>query len=110
MNFVMNNFWPDCNFCRVGQNSQTTLEFKVVNSPKNLNSCLFSLKEIEQNKGSNSSSRTASEEKNDRNKHEKKSRIHLDTQLHQLVNQFHSLNVGDDDHYKVSRIRFHIDG
>jgi hypothetical protein len=46
-----------------------------VNSPtqKNLDTCLLSLKDIEQNKGSNSSSRIACEEKN--------SGIHLDAQL-----------------------------
>jgi len=44
-----------------------------VNSPtkKNLDPCFLSLKEIEQNKRSNSSSRTACEEKNDGNKNEK---------------------------------------
>jgi hypothetical protein len=52
-----------------------------VNSPtqKNLDSCLLSLNEIEQNKGLNSSSRTVLEENNDKNKNEKKIGIHLDT-------------------------------
>jgi hypothetical protein len=70
-----------------------------VNSPtqKNLDTCFLYLKEIEQNKCLNSSSKTACEEKNDGNKNEKKSGIHFDTQLDQLVNQSHSPNTGDDD-------------
>jgi len=53
-----------------------------VNSPtqKNRDPWLLSLKEIEQNKHSNFSSRTAREKKNDGNKNEKKSRLHPDTQ------------------------------
>jgi len=45
-----------------------------VNSPtqKNLDPCLLYLKEIEQNKHSNSSSKIAREENNDGNKNEKK--------------------------------------
>jgi len=83
-----------------------------VNSPtqKNLDPCLLSLKEIKQNKHSNSSSSTACEKKNDGNKKEKKSRLHPDTQLDQLVNQSHSPDGGDDDDDdEASRIRFHID-
>jgi hypothetical protein len=62
-----------------------------VNSPtqKNFDLCLFYIKEIKQNKHSNSRSRTAREEKIDGNKNEKKLGIHLDTQLYQLVNQSH---------------------
>jgi len=82
-----------------------------VNSPtqKNLDPCLFLKKEIEQNKHSNSSSRTACEEKNDGNKNEKKLGLHLDTQLDQLVNQSHSPDGGHDDDDEASKIRFHID-
>jgi hypothetical protein len=45
-----------------------------VNSPtqKNLDPCLLHLKEIEQNKGSNSSSRTTHEKINDKNKNKNK--------------------------------------
>jgi hypothetical protein len=62
-----------------------------VNSPaqKNFDLCLLYIKEIKQNKRSNSSSRIAHEEKNDGNRNEKKLGIHLDTQLYQLVNQSH---------------------
>ncbi len=68
--------------------------------------CFF-FKGIKQNKGSNSSSRTPREENNARNKNEKKSGLHLDTQLNQLVNQSHSPDA--DDENEVSRIKFHID-
>jgi len=82
-----------------------------VNSPtqKNLDPWLLSLNEIEQNKHSNFSSRTAREKKNDGNKNEKKSGLHPDTQLDQLVNQSHSHDGGDDDDDEASKIRFHID-
>ncbi len=82
-----------------------------MNSPtqKNPDPCPLFLKEIEQNKRSNSSSKTTCEEKSDGNKNEKKSRIHLDTQLNQLVNQSHSPDSGDDDDDEISRIKFHID-
>jgi hypothetical protein len=78
-----------------------------VDSPtqKNLDPCLLHLKEIEQNKGSNSSSRLHMKKKMIKTKIKIKSKIHPDTQLDQLVNHSHSLDV-DDDH--VSRIIIHI--
>jgi len=62
-----------------------------VNSPteKNFDPYLLYIKKVKQNRHSNSNSRTASGEKNDGNKNEKKLGIHLDTQLYQLVNQSH---------------------
>jgi hypothetical protein len=66
-----------------------------VNSPIEnfFDPCLLYLKEIKQNKCSNSSSRLAREEKNDGNKNEKKLEIHLDTQLYQLVINLTNLMV-----------------